>query len=204
MSATNFVKGDVVIHSGKPEWGPGDVLSIEGATHEGKPVQRLTIRFSRGGLKTLSTAFADLVPAKDHKGSQVLATATALLEEKPMAALDRSLDEALLALPDNVTDPFLSMSKRLEATFALYALGEKPSGLLDWATAQTGLRDPLTKFNRHELEAWFERFRIALDNHLRKLLREARKQDPAMVDKLVRGLVSPASKAALRRADIGR
>lgn len=204
MLATSFAKGDVVIHSGKPEWGPGDVLSTEGMLHEGKPVQRLTIRFSRGGLKTLSTAFADLVPARDHKGSQVIATATALVEDKPLAAMDRSLDEALLALPDSVTDPFTTVGKRLEACFGLYALGEKPSGLLDWATAQTGLRDPLARFNRHELEAWFDRFRIALDNHMRKLLRDGRKQDPAGVEQVLRRVVSPAGKAALRRADIGR
>jgi hypothetical protein len=204
MSMVQFAKGDVVIHAGKPEWGPGDVLSSENTVHEGKPVQRLSIRFARGGLKTLTTAFAELVPAKDHKGSQALATATALLEDKPTAALDRSLDEALLALPENITDPFLSMGKRLEATLALYAKGEKPSGLLDWATGQTGLRDPLTRFNRHELEAWFDRFRIALDAHLRKLLRDARKQEPAIVEKILRAQVSPACKAALRRADIGR
>jgi hypothetical protein len=204
MSVTSFARGDVVIHAGKPEWGPGDIVSIEGHVHEGKPVQRLTIRFARGGLKTVSTAFAELLPASEHRGSQALATATALIEEKPSAGLDRSLDEALLALPESVTDAFLSYPKRLEAAFMIYAQGEKPSGLLDWATAQTGLRDPLAKFNRHELEAWYERFRITLDNHVRKLLRDARKHDPSGTDALLRRVVSPAGKAALRRVDIGR
>jgi hypothetical protein len=65
---------------------------------------------------------------------------------------------------------------------------------------QTGLKDPLSRFSRHELEQFFERFRSNLDTHLRRLLGEARKEDPAGVEQLV-AAASPSARQALRRAD---
>src|SRR5262245_5175983 len=61
----DWTKGDSVIHADKPEWGSGEVLIAEQGIHEGKPCQRLTIRFTRAGMKTLSTAFANLKSAAD-------------------------------------------------------------------------------------------------------------------------------------------
>jgi hypothetical protein len=55
-----FQIGDRVLHPRKPEWGVGTVASAAGAVHEGSPCQRLSIRFDRAGLKTITTAFVNL------------------------------------------------------------------------------------------------------------------------------------------------
>jgi hypothetical protein len=45
-------------------------------------------------------------------------------------------------------------------------------GLMHWAMAQTGMDDPLTRFNRTELEVYFKQYSFLLKQHLSKLLRE--------------------------------
>lgn len=122
------------------------------------------------------------------------------------SALDAALNnpvEMMTRLPESVTDPFLSLRKRTMAALTLYKFGETPSGLLDWAAVQTGLKDPMSRFNRHELEDFFVRFKIALDAHLKRLLKDVRKQDPGFLPEL-QASASPAGQQALRRADMGR
>lgn len=249
MATRTFAKGESVIHTGKPEWGPGDVVSAEGQLHEGKPCQRLTIRFARAGLKTISTAFADLRPASEaplasfearlraadlaeamassesgrangrnssgrsHEsgvvgdnsaGSGAGSGGSSESESNMQDVIDRNeAQQALQRLPEKVNDPFLPLMKRVQATLDLYKLWDKPAGVLDWATAQTGLRDPMSAFNRHELEAQMDRFRIALDGHFKKLLKDARREDAKALEQAV-AAAGPAAKAALRRVDIGR
>jgi hypothetical protein len=57
--------------------------------------------------------------------------------------------------------------------------------------------------SRHELEAQMDRFRISLDGHLKKILKDARREDAKAVD-VALAQCGPAAKAALRRVDIGR
>jgi hypothetical protein len=201
-------------------------MSAEGQLHEGKPCQRLTIRFSRGGLKTISTAFADLRPASEAPLA-MFAKRFAAAPEEPVRngksrddtddlrgngeseptmqdVLDRAASlEALQKLPENINDPFVPIMKRVQATLDLYKLWDKPAGVLDWATIQTGLRDPMSMMSRHELEAQMDRFRISLDGHLKKILKDARREDAKAVD-VALAQCGPAAKAALRRVDIGR
>jgi hypothetical protein len=118
--------------------------------------------------------------------------------------LDRAASlEALQKLPENINDPFVPIMKRVQATLDLYKLWDKPAGVLDWATIQTGLRDPMSMMSRHELEAQMDRFRISLDGHLKKILKDARREDAKAVD-VALAQCGPAAKAALRRVDIGR
>lgn len=196
-----WVKGDRVVHGARPEWGPGEVLQADAAVQDGKACQRLIIRFQRAGMKTISTAFADLARA----GDAALSDTAPETDHDPLAAAatNASVEEAMLRLPENATDPFISTRKRVEATLNLYKYGESNGGLLDWAAIQTGLKDPLSRFNRHELERWWERFRILADDHLKKLLRELRKQDPKAVDEIA-AAAGPAAKRALRQAEMGR
>lgn len=242
MATRTFSKGESVIHAGKPEWGPGDIVSAEGQLHEGKPCQRLTIRFARAGLKTISTAFADLRPASEAPLAAFAARMHAAALAEPMEStsnsnfaakergkarssdsdisaesesgpesepnmqdvIDRNeAQQALQKLPENINDPFLPLMKRVQATLGVYKYWDKPAGVLDWATAQTGLRDPMSAFNRHELEAQMDRFRIALDGHFKKLLKDARREDAKALEQAV-AAAGPAAKAALRRVDIGR
>ena len=66
---TTFEIGDRVLHASKPEWGVGHIARASAETHEGRPVQRLTVRFERAGVKTLSTAHAVLRPAPSESPS---------------------------------------------------------------------------------------------------------------------------------------
>lgn len=204
-----------MLHSLRPEWGAGEVLVAESTVHEGRPCQKLTIRFSRAGTKTISTGFVELRPASDGprllEPADVIAPPTPAAGQPPQTAppeidplvlrdQQRAVEDALTTLPDRATDPFSSLKSRLAATLELYRYSATGASLLDWAAVQTGLKDPLSRFNRHELEQWFGRFQMELDGHLRKLLREARRQEPAMVDELL-AQASPPAKSAARRAD---
>ncbi len=197
MPTKDWSKGDSIVHSGKPEWGSGQVLSAENFVHEGKPAQRLTIRFDRAGTKTISTAFADLRPASDMP--RLLTSEHEEPDALAQVALTANVEEMMTALPDRATDPFSGLRSRLTATLELYRFTETGGALLDWAATQTGLKDPLSRFNRHELEQWFGKFKIELDNHLRKLVRDARKE-PGLLDSITSS-ATPAGRTALRRAD---
>jgi hypothetical protein len=198
MPSKDWSKGDCVVHATKPEWGSGEVLLAESFSHEGRPCQRLTIRFARAGTKTISTAFADLRPASDMP----YLPQPKHDEPDPIAqiAVGASVEELMTKLPDRATDPFTSLRQRLAATLDLYRFTDTGGMLLDWAAIQTGLKDPLSRFSRHELEQWFSRFRMEVDNHLRRLVKDVRRQDPQAIDAAF-ATANPAAKQALRRAD---
>lgn len=191
--------GDKVRHAGKPEWGVGNVISADGALQDGSPCQRLTVRFDRAGNKTLSTAFADIRPADEFF------TASSHVSEDPMLAAhdEATIREVLASVPEAASDPFSSLRKRLDSTLNLYKYGETPAGLLDWAARQTGLKDPLSRFSRHDLEQIYQRFVANCDQHLRKLLKEIRRAEPGLIQE-ASGRASASAKHALRRVDDGR
>lgn len=202
----NFKPNDKLRHAGKPEWGVGVVLAAQQASHEGKPCQRLTVRFDNAGKKTITTAFADLRPFDPAQSlpqnplqDTTLAPARAPDQPRPRPAPASSkptnhthhADDAnhaaesfpdpasarrrLAAIPDAASDPFLPLPARLRETLNLYQFEPQNRSLLDWASIQSGLRDPLSQFSRHELEQHFQTFRINLDRHLKDLLADARK-----------------------------
>jgi hypothetical protein len=216
MASREWVRGENVVHATRPEWGAGEILVAEPVVHEGRPCQRLTIRFTRAGTKTVSTAFAELRPAADMPrlppeavAEEPQATSRAVPQPTPTtdpivrAEVEATVSEMLTRLPEVATDPFSSLRSRLEATLDLYKFTPSGGSLLDWAAIQTGLKDPLARFNRHELEQWFQRFQFELDAHLKKLVRDVRKQDPQALAELS-AEATPAARTALRRADIGR
>lgn len=192
-----FALGDRVRHAARPEWGVGEVTAMEALVQEGKPTQRLVIRFERAGFKTLSSAFADLRPASDTP---------AIAPQKPsdpLAAEDVSAEARLTTLPDTATDPFVPLKKRLIATLGLYRFTGQGGSLIDWACMQTGLKDPMVRFNRHELEELFKRFRFALDQHLVRLGKDAKRQEPGLLEEMV-STIGGEARQALRRADVLR
>ena len=221
MSIRKWSKGERVVHATRPEWGSGEVVGAEPHSHDGKTCQRLTVRFERAGTKTISTAFADLreatsspfapMPSESHESTngngsmQDAANGTMHPSSDAMSGgmTPKELAECMTKLPESVSDPFISLAKRCRAGLELYRLGESPAGLLDWAAIQTGLKDPLSRFNRHELEQWFDRFKMALDAHLKKLLKDARKQEPTLLAEL-QASASPSARHALRRIDADR
>lgn len=184
-------------HSARPEWGIGLVTAVEPAVIEGKPTQRLTIRFERAGLKKLAAVAADLVPAGDDSpltdADEHRAAAAALGQHD-----DSGICRILAAVPEDARDPFRSLADRFARTLDLYRFNGQGASLLDWAAMQTGLADPLSRFSRHDLETYFERFRRALDTHARQLAFDMAKADPAAASRII-AEANPNAKAAMRR-----
>jgi len=193
--------GDKVVHAGRPEWGVGVIASAVAEVQEGKPCQRLSIRFDRAGLKTISTAHADLRPASEMP----LISAEPPKSDDPFAASSSGpqAKELMLKLPDAACDPFSTPRARMVATLALYRYSAEGGPLLDWACAQSGLKDPMTRFTRPELEELFRRFAQIRDEHLRKLAFEFKKTEPGLLAEMLRTAPRGAQQV-LRRLDLGR
>lgn len=219
--------GDKIVHTAKPEWGTGVVTAAHNSSHEGRPCQSLTIRFDRAGVKTISTAFAKLAAVEsrptlvEEEPVAVPAAAQAAPSLAPAASLaakpgiarevrestqtleplvTRDPREMMSRLPEAATDPFSTPQARVKATLALYRFAPTGASLLDWAAAQSGLADPMSKFNRHELERFFQSYAVVRDNHLKKVVQELKKLDPASLAQLLTG-VPPSVHQALRRLD---
>lgn len=206
--STEFKFGDRVVHASRPEWGEGVVTAAAMDTVDGRSCQRLTVRFDRAGLKTLSTALATLRPATPTDATPIRVddgdspaehlTATGWLNrlgaEKPEVIMAR--------LPEPATDPFSTLEQRLRATIGLYRFTPQGGSLLDWAAMQTGLADPLTIFNRHELEQFFARFASARDQHLRQLADELRRKDPDALARTLAGTPAPVQQALRGRSAV--
>lgn len=208
--------GDRVVHAARPEWGPGQVVSAKRVDQDGESVQKLSIRFDRAGLKTLSTAMAKLLPADgssvttspDAGATATAAQANAAPIEVPTAKIHDQLtpaeiDAVMIGLPESATDPFATPADRLRASLTLYRFKPEGGSLLDWAAMQSGLTDPLSRFSRHELEEWFTRFQRALTAHVKDLALGLVRSDPAAVAQIARE-AAPAAQQVLRRLDTRR
>lgn len=177
---TGFSFGDRVRHRAKPEWGTGTVSRVEWQTNGSTRHQRLTVRFENAGIKTLSTAKARLERMPDSESSLVSIEVPVSMEQiDRMIAQDglselaqRRLRQLMERLPEDVQDPFRSGEARLKDILALFRFTRTGRGLIDWAVAQTQLKDPLSRFNRHELEQYFDRWASIRDAYLLRLLGE--------------------------------
>ncbi len=185
MADRKFEFGDRVRHMRRPEWGIGSVVKSEEVSQNGEAAQRLSIRFPNAGLKTVSTAQAELELVTDKADStggssdeNSVADWHQLEDSKnaewlaPIAR--RKVGESMIAIAADVRDPFSSLRRRLSMTLDLYRFGRTGSTLVDWAVAQSGLDDPLSRFTRHELELMFDQWASAREELLNKLLGEAR------------------------------
>jgi hypothetical protein len=205
MAITEWKLGDRLMHAGRPEWGIGEVRTAESLSQNGTRCQRLTVRFERGGVKTLSTAFADLRPADQMPRLQELPpqepaqNGTGWLNKVE----EGSIVDKMTRLPEEATDPFRSKTVRFQNALNLYRFTPIGGSLLDWASIQSGMKDPLSHFSRHELERLFGRFRANLDAHLKKLGLDLKREDPAGMAAAITAAPADA-KVAVKRLDIGR
>lgn len=201
MSVRQWNRGDRVVHVECPQWGVGEIVSAEAAVNEPADTQRLTVRFTRAGVKTLSTAFAKLAPAdKQTRLDAAIEERGGWLDENKRK---EAIADVLGSLPDETTDPFRPLRSRIEATCRLFRFSPSGASLIHWASAQTGLDDPLTRFSRHELEQHFARFRQVLETHLKRLIADAQRSDPRAIE----GLPDEANRIvrdAARRLTNGR
>jgi hypothetical protein len=193
LRRTIFQPGDKVRHSAKPQWGLGRVERADRVSHDGQEAQKLVVTFPNHGRVTLHTGFAPLTLANAPNPPSTQPMAETAL---PIPALL----ETLKTLPEPATDPLRSLAGRLGATLDLYRFTTEPRSLLDWAVAQTGLEDPLSHLNRHELEQAFGAFAVRRDKHLRDLLRSLRKEGQgAVIDQAGRH-ANPAARTAVSQA----
>ena len=184
MSTKSFEFGDQIRHPDRPEWGVGTVSKVEVTPVDGKPTQRVTVRFPNAGIKVLNTSATRLEqvteePAlvSDGKSTESIDAIDRMRQDDLLAPVaSRKLTELMTAISEPCRDPFRSLEDRIRSTLDLYRFDDGGKGLIGWAVMQTGLDDPLTRFNRHELEEHFRRWSHEREQHLRKLLHEAREQ----------------------------
>tara|TARA_B100001750_G_C15230904_1_gene458045 strand:- start:38 stop:733 length:696 start_codon:yes stop_codon:yes gene_type:complete len=191
-SMTSIVFGDRVVHANFREWGTGTVIKVENAYVKGESAVRITVRFNNVGLKKF---IGDPIPLEvitdDHvmpgDGGRVR-PAIAEVEDLEKSGLTQAVEQKLLdimiAIPVACRDPFNSIEHRLRRTLDLYKFDMSGRGLMEWATYQTGMDDPLTRFNRTELEVYFKQFSEHREEHLSKLIQEAR-GDGLLLEKLI-------------------
>ena len=199
MQTTSFKIGEKVRHAKRPEWGVGAITKIEVITRDGRPDRRIWIRFPTAGEKSVLSSMAELehVEAAPMGGAPTLADAHARADSGWLGEIaKRKPEDMMVALPDGATDPFVPLRRRLEQTFSLYRF-DAPSKLIEWAIAQSGLNDPMSRFSRHDLEAFFKRWKFALDAHLGKLMQDARRE-PGTLEDASRN-APPSALAAMRR-----
>lgn len=182
MSASvEFKPGDRVRHADCPDWGPGVVESAKPLIHHGKTTWQLVVRFEQKGRVAVQTQYARIMHesskqpifAPPPKSSQGVTIGTGGFA----AALGAGLVDAsaLIRLPENLNDIFLPYPKRLALALELYRYSVEPRSLFEWAAAQSGLADPLSRFSRHELESAFAAWAKKRDAHLRELVSAIRK-----------------------------
>ena len=205
--AMPFQRGDVVTHARRPEWGEGVVDQASIVKHEGQTAQRLTIRFANHGRVTLNTAMA-AIRRKDSSTTMVSTNNSVMPTSTPGTGWLDSIDgrkpsdeQTIWSLPETMTDPFASLSIRLKATLDSFRFQKDPRSLIDWAVAQSGLTDPLSQYNRHELEQSYGRFVRDRDRHLGDLVRLIKKKgEHEVLEQLMREVQMPSARRALEAA----
>ena len=177
---TTIEFGDRVTHPKFPEWGSGAVIKVENAPVNGEPSTRVTVRFAHAGLKKF---VGDAIPldvlANEHampgdkEGKLPAIAAVEALERSGLThAAEQKLEEIMFAIPLACRDPFNTAEHRMRRTLELYKYDLSGKGLMNWAMVQTGMDDPLTRFNRTQLEDYFTQFSFLLKQHLSKLVQE--------------------------------
>jgi hypothetical protein len=180
--------GDRVTHPKFPEWGSGAVIKVENAPVNGEPSKRITVRFTHAGLKKF---VGDSIPLEvmlsahsmpgDRDGKRPAIAEVEDLERSGLTqAVEQKLEEIMFNIPLACRDPFNTIEHRMRRTFELYKYDTSGKGLMEWAMAQTGMDDPLTRFNRTELEMYFKQFSFLLKQHLQKLLGEMHSDKEAL------------------------
>ncbi|MCP3903822.1 MAG: DUF3553 domain-containing protein [Planctomycetes bacterium] len=206
MSAPRFGFGDQIRHRERPEWGIGSVVRVEDVRLNGEASQRLSIRFPNAGVKTLTSTHAALERVEvqtsnneaDDGDDHPVGVWDRVRESGWLAPVaERKIEEAMVQLPAESRDMFLPVRERLAKALALYRFDRTGRGLIDWAVAQTGLDDPLSRFNRHVLEQYFDRWAAERDGHLSRVLQEAA-AEPRLLDELLAAAPEAARTAARR------
>ena len=206
MSQNRFQFGDSVRHPRCPEWGIGSVVKAEEMVANGSSSQRLSVRFSNAGLKQFNTAVAELEIISATTTGTIPSRFDSMRDFQRMSESEwlaplaqKKIQEIMLSLPEEARDVFTSLKQRLDFTLRLYRFDRSGRGIIDWAVAQSGLEDPLSRFTRHELEVMFDRWGQERQAHLGRLIHDAR-NDPRMLEQAIKDALPDAQKVARRMA----
>lgn len=198
-----YVPGEKVRHTKRPEWGVGVIQRAESLRRGVHADQRLSIRFANAGLKTVLASVADL----QRVNGDAAVSDNGTLVDREMAGETGWLAEiskkkpadAMTSIPSQATDAFIPVWRRLEFVLGLYRFEPVGGKLIDWAVAQSGLDDPLSRFNRHELEQFFANWAIERDAALSRLLQDMEvRNNPGMLRDVV-SKAPAAGQQAVRR-----
>ena len=172
-----FTQGMQVRHRQRPEWGAGNVTRVETLTRAGNRDQRLWIKFGAAGLKTLLASAADLEAVEGTGAAEHTFAAREIASEGGWLGqiAKKRPEQAMSELPPDATDPFLTPERRLKNLLGLFRF-DGATKLIDWAVAQSGLDDPLSRFNRTELEAFYKEWSRERDTQLFRLVNEFRRK----------------------------
>lgn len=194
--------GERVRHPGRPEWGIGEVTKVELITRDGRPDRRVWIRFPNEGTKTVLASVAGLEVVEGEPGPSDGGTMLDRASSHETGWLGeiakKQPEDAMTAIPEQATDPFAPVTRRLQFVYELYRFNRNGGSLIDWAIAQSGLDDPLSRFNRHELEQFFDRWSWERDRVLAKTVDEGRKEG-IPIDTLLRD-APPSARRGLKKA----
>ena len=199
LTPVMFTQGMQVRHRQRPEWGTGAVTRVEPLTRAGARDQRLWIKFGNAGLKTLLASGADLEIIEGTGAAEHTFAAREIASEGGWLGqiAQKKPEQAMAELPPNATDPFILPERRLKNLLALYRF-DAGTKLIDWAVAQSGLDDPMSRFNRHELEQFFDRWSLERDRVLARTIYEGRKEG-FTIDALLRD-APPSARRGLKKA----
>ena len=184
-----YRQDDEIRLQARPEWGIGVVQKVEFVTREGVKDQRVWIRFPNVGMKTILAGAAEVEVvnrANNEEDVEHTFAAREMAHESGWLGeiAKRQPEEAMTNLPPEVIDPFSSLRTRLEKILDLYRFNPDGGSIIEWAIAQTGLDDPLSRFNRHELEEFFKQWARVRDEQLRSLMTESRRNREPVDDLL--------------------
>lgn len=151
--------GARVCNAARPDWGVGTVLAVRTSQTGDQTVHHVRVQFV-SGIKTLVVPPCRLTRPADEPVRQKGWLDTLAGD---------TLDDRLRRLPNDVLQVLGSPRQRLAAVLPWYGFDADPRLLGRWAMKLTGVGDPLSHWNRDELEAAFDVFRRERDAHLRGL-----------------------------------
>lgn len=141
----------------RPEWGVGDVLRVQ----QVGDAWRVSIQFPTGHRQLMSPPAKFVSP-----GQAAVKRESGWLDQ----AAGSDLDAKLRTVPEDLRLFLGTALQKFAALLPLYELSDDPKELIRWATAQTGVSQPLTYWTRDELAAAFAVFCRDRDTHIREAL----------------------------------
>lgn len=149
--------GQSVRNAARPEWGVGKVLRVQEERQPDGVAHRVSIQFATGHRTLL------VPPAQLESPSPEPQRQAGWIDQ----LAGTTSDDRLRQLPKEALTVLGGPEEKLAALLPLFSFTNDPHGLVHWARRQTGVADPLSQWNRDELEHAFAGFCAERDAALR-------------------------------------